>query len=120
MEHHVTLGEFAVLLAVLWLPLFSIIAIFHCLLLRGWRWRAAWVTAIFTLGNILALVILFSPISSSLLFLGSFGSFLAIGGTPIQAAILSALVTTFAVLVLVRLGPSPNNSFKAKPLRGSP
>ena len=119
MEHHITLGELAILLAVLWLPVFSISAAFHWFVLAGRRWRAAWVLAAFSLSVILALVILFSPIADLFPFLGAFGNFFAVGGIPLQAGLLASLLITLVVLALWRLGLPPNNSFKPNGLRPS-
>ncbi len=119
MEHHITYEEFALLLAIFWLPTFFLSAAFHWFMLANRRWRLIWVVLAFLLSIVLAFFILFSPISDLFLFLGSLGTIFAFGGAPLQAGLLSALLTTLVVLCLLRLGLPPNNSFKPTPLRGA-
>lgn len=115
MGNYITVSELIGLLAVLWLPIFGIAAVLHWQLLPGRRWRVAWVSGAFVLGVALAFAIWLSPISRLFVYLGKLSSFFAIGGIPIQAALLSALIMTLLLLSLRRAGLPPNNSFKSNP-----
>ena len=119
MDNYITVGELIGLLTVLWLPIFGVAAVLHWQLLPGRRWRVAWVSGAFLLGVTLAFAIWLSPIHRLFVYLGKLSDFFAVGGIPIQAALLSALITTLILLALRRMGLPPNNSFKPNPLRGS-
>ena len=119
MDNYITVSELIGLLTVLWLPIFGVAAVLHWQLLPGRRWRLAWVSGAFLLGVALAFAIWLSPIHRLFVYLGKLSSFFAVGGIPIQAALLSALVMTLILLALRRMGLPPNNAFKPNPLRGS-
>ncbi|WP_368561562.1 hypothetical protein [Pseudoxanthomonas sp. UTMC 1351] len=119
MDNYITVSELIGLLTVLWLPIFGVAAVLHWQLLPGRRWRVAWVSGSFFLGVALAFAIWISPIHRLFVYLGQLSNFFAVGGIPIQAALLSALIMTLLLLALRRAGLPPNNSFKPNPLRGS-
>jgi len=119
MEHHITQGEFALLLVIFWLPILALSAAFQWFMLSGRRWRATCVAAAFVISFFVAAVIMFSPVAGAFSFLGGLGDFFALGSVPLQSGLLSALLVTVAVLILLRFGLPPNNSFKPNPLRGS-
>lgn len=114
MDHYITVSEILGLLAIFWLPIFGVAAVLHWRLLTGRRWRIASVAEAFVLGVALAVGVLLSPIHRFLLYLGEFGNLLAIGGIPIQSAVLSVLLVTLALLLLRRIGLPPNSSVRPR------
>lgn len=102
MDNSITVTELVVLLAIMWLPIFAVFAVLHWQLLAGRRWRGAWVTVAFVVGIIAAIGLWVSPVSRVFIYLGSTIPFLAVGGIPIQAALLSGLVVTLSLLLLHR------------------
>ncbi len=112
MSNYIIVSELIGLLAVLWLPIFGVAALLHWQLLRGRRWRVAWLSGALVLGVVLAWALWLSPAHRLFVYLGDLGSVFAIGGVPIQAALLSVLITTLLLLALRRAGLPPNPSFK--------
>lgn len=119
MDDYITVGELIGLLAVLWLPIFGVAALLHWQLLRGRRWRVAWLSGALVIGVVLACALWLSPVHRLFVYLGDLGSVFAIGGIPIQAALLSVLITTLLLLVFRRVGLLPTHAFKPDRLCGS-
>ena len=113
MDDYITVGELIGLLAVLWLPIFGVASLLHWQLLRGRRWRVAWVGGALVIGVGLAWALWLSPVHRLFLYLGDLGSVFAIGGIPIQAALLSVLITTLLLLALRGAGLITSRSFKS-------
>jgi len=118
MGNYITVSELIGLLTVLWFPIFGVAAVLHWQLLPGRRWRVAWVSGAFLLGVALAFAIWLSPIHRLFVYLGKLSNFFAVGGIPIQAALLSVLIMTLILLVLRRMDLPPNSSFKPSPHQG--
>ena len=119
MDHHITASELLGFLAVLWVPVFGAAAVLHWQLLSGRRRRIVWVGGAFVLGVALALGIWASPLNRLFLYSVRFGSVLGIARIPIQAALLSALLVTLALLLLRRLGLLHDRSLQPPPVRRS-
>lgn len=117
MDNYITLSELIGLLTVLWLPIFGVAAVLHWQLIPGRRWRVAWVSGALLLGVALAFAIWLSPVHRLFVYFGKLSDFFAVGGIPIQAALLSALIMTLILLALRRLGLPPNNSSRRSAAR---
>lgn len=96
MEHYITAGELALLLAVFWLPVFvcAALAQWHFLAVR--RRRYLWLFAALVSEMALAFAVWLSPLSHYLLSLDFLGG-LSVGSIPLQAAVLAALAVTFLI-----------------------
>lgn len=119
MDFHTDYSALAAVLAVRWLPIFLVAATVHWFLLAERRWRTAGVAAALLLEIGLAFAIMYAPVLDPSLRLKMIVGSNAIGGIPAVAALLSALVVTFLLLVFMRLGPRPDSPSGSKPLGGS-
>ncbi len=103
---YITAGEFALLLAVFWLPVFVVAALPQWHLLRTRRNRLAWLLAAIVIEFALALIVWISPLPSHFFSLNFLGG-LSIGSIPLQAAIVSAFAVTFLAWLVGRRVPVP-------------
>lgn len=101
MDEHVTTGEFALLLAVFWLPVFLLAAISQWYLLDPRRHRFTWLLAALLLECVLAMSVWASSLYRYFLDLDFLGPF-AIGSIPLQAAVLAAVASTTLIWILAR------------------
>ena len=107
MDDYITAGEFVLLLAVFWLPVFILAMFPQWHFLVAYRKRAIWLLAALLFEFVLAFGIWFSPLPRhffSLHFLGR----LFVVSIPLQVAVLAAVVVTFLIWVGRRsLRPAP-------------
>jgi hypothetical protein len=101
MDEHITTGEFALLLAVFWLPVFLLAAVPQWYLLAHRHHRFIWLLAALLLECVLAMGIWVSPLYRYFLDLDFLGPF-AIGSIPLQAAVVAVVAITTPIWMLAR------------------
>lgn len=87
-------NEFFFLIAVLWLPLFIAAACLQWRVIPPSGFRLPLVAALFITQFILAFAIWLSPLHRFFPSLNFLGTFIEFGSIPLQAGILSAVITT--------------------------
>ena len=109
MDEHITAGEFALLLAVFWLPVFVLAAVPQWYFLAARRYRFARLLMAMLFECALAMGIWASPLYRYFLDLDFLGP-LAIGSIPMQAALLACAATTVLLWMLTRRNPRSTGS----------
>jgi hypothetical protein len=112
MDEHITTGEFALLLAVFWLPVFLLAAVPQWHLLNARRHRPVWLLAALLLECVLAWGVWASPLYRYFLDLDFLGDF-ALGSIPLQAAVVAAVASTTLIWILVRRKPRQESAMSA-------